>query len=300
MLGTSKTQSIEDMFEWQGFVHRVATPTMFPVVRDHESVRLKIGEALELFIRESGQVANDLATTDIASGSKMAHLLGGAPLRESPGAAMILHHRVAAADHVRAFVVLTSVDRTFATSTAAIVRAGVESFARGWWLVRSGTAAELSHKSALAVASELRVAARRGVGMRDADLTTSEALARAEESLSIAAAGRSNLRVPSYSTLAIEMLKASGTELAEATYSLLSGVAHGEVTFTTGLGANPAAKPGDLEWLELPDHNFQHYALTLFAVNMTFTNELVTAWGDETIASDWRAVVERSVALLPT
>lgn len=300
MLGTSKPTLSNKVSSGKASSTRGATPAKFPLVRDPESVRVKIGEALELFIRESGQVANELATTDIAPGSKFAHLLDGAPLRESPGAATILHHRVAAADHARAFVVLTSVDRSFATSTAAVVRAGVESFARGWWLLRSETAAELRHKSALAVASELRVAARRGVGMRDADVTTSEALARAEESLAVAAAGRPELRVPSYSTLAIEMLKASGTDPAEATYSHLSGVAHGEVTFTTGLGANPSAKPGDREWLELPDHNFQHYALTLFAVNMTFTNELVNAWGDEKITNDWRSVVERSVAMLPT
>jgi hypothetical protein len=208
---------------------------------------------------------------------------------------MIFHHRVAAADHVRAFLLLTEVDRTFATSTAALVRAGIESFARGWWLLRSESPAEIRHKGALAVAEELRAAGKRGIRMRDPDLEIDAALARAEEDLSAASSGRPTLRLPGYSTLAVELLEASGTSEARATYAHLSGIAHGEVTFTTGLGANPAARPGELDWLELPDHNFQHYALTLYAVNMHFMDVLVRSWGLSDITETWSAVLRASI-----
>lgn len=257
-----------------------------------------IRDALGVLMIVSGEIATGLLTVAPASGSRMSVLLGGKKLAEASSAAMIFHHRVAAADHVRAFSVLTSQDSGFSTSVAAVARAGIESFARGWWLLRSDSAEELRHKGALAVASELRAAGKRGIRMRDPDLAIAQALQEAEADLTSASAGQPKLTLPGYAALAIEILEAADTSEARATYAHMSGIAHGEVTFTTGLGGNPGARPGERDWLQLPDHNFQHYALTLFAVNVQFMNVLVDSWAIADFTEVWHAALRESAAIL--
>lgn len=123
------------------------------------------------------------------------------------------------------------------------------------------------------VVEELKGAERRGVEMLSGE-PIAEAIARATRERD-AIEDTFPETLPSYAKLAVDSLAPSDTD-PSTIYSHLSGVAHGEVIFTSSLATDPLGGPqGELA---LPAQNLVSYCSWIFTATAAGMFELFEQW----------------------
>lgn len=204
--------------------------------------------------------------------------------------------RAVANDHLQGFVQLLGGDVPRAASMATIVRSCIETWARARWLMSAQTPEQAEYRARLMVVEELMVAERRGVQMLNSEPIV-DAIKRATAERD-AIEGATPEKLPRYTELAVESLP-DGEPSPSTIYSHLSGVAHGEVIFTSSLAKDPLGH-GQAE-LALPAQNLASYCNWIFGASTLGMFELLERWDiPEDVARAFAEAVLSVVDNLPS
>lgn len=201
-------------------------------------------------------------------------------------------------DHLRALGYALQQDDPLTTSLGTIARGAVEALGRAWWMLSSDTSLQCRHRAALLLAKEGQGLYSRGImspnsagedGRALFDATLHSQLAETTEG--VAATEMPTLRqflsrTPSFTTLASEVLDATGIDGAVA-YSRLSGIAHGESLHLMARGVSTTPTTAGLaqtyEWVA----QVTRYPLDALHVTIEL---LVRRWGTASEAEEWQRI----------
>lgn len=250
-----------------------------------DSARENAAAALSLVASASGVVGHAMLSSDPRN------KLAAPPTTGASAAATVSLLRAVANDHLQGFIQLLDADVPRTSSMAAIVRSCIETWARARWLIAAPSAVQAQYRARQMVVEELKEADRRGVEMLSGE-PIAEAIARAtRERDTIEEAFPESM--PPYTKLAVGSLAPSDTD-ASTIYSHLSGVAHGEVIFTSSLATDPLGESqGELA---LPAQNLVSYCSWIFTATAAGMFDLFEHWDLPTDATQAFSRVVISVA----
>lgn len=217
---------------------------------------------------EVGSIADQLGGDEVLLGRVRRQLSGAA---------------TGAIDCIDALSALLEKSSSWAGSPAALVRACIETLARGWYVMGASSTEELTALVNALLGDELRSAEKRGVEVVNTRGGVTYRVDSAE------AASLDAIKFPGYSALAKVMLSAGGSVRPEAEYSILSGLAHGEVTSLASMHRQISP--------EAYTPSISRDAAILFTTSVVGTVEAyieraIRYWRPEVPVADWRAACE--------